>query len=92
MHIKDKQAAIQRAAGLLNPGGLFVLSISKNQQTELSFINRKIALYPDNPAETAVLLTKAGLIIEKQFKTEFAMVFAARKGTPQNAEDSRQCF
>ncbi|MDD4494839.1 MAG: class I SAM-dependent methyltransferase, partial [Eubacteriales bacterium] len=79
MHIKDKGAAIQKAADLLIRGGRFVLSIDKNQQTEIDYGTRKISVYPDTPDEINSLLTKVGLIIEKQFETEFAVIFTARK-------------
>ena len=79
MHILNKQAAIQKAAKLLNPGGRFVLSISKNQQTEIDYGSRKIAVYPDATEEITALLTDAGLSMEKQFETEFAVVFDAVK-------------
>lgn len=80
MHIKDKEAAIQMVAALLNSEGRFVLSIDKNQQTEIDYGTRKIPVYPDTPDEINSLLAKAGLTIEKQFKTEFAVIFTARKG------------
>jgi SAM-dependent methyltransferase len=86
MHIRDKQTAIQKAADLLNHGGRFVLSISKEQQTILDFGNRQIEVYPDTPEEIATLLIGTGLTIEKQFETEFAVVFVAQK------EKSRMCF
>lgn len=79
MHIKDKQRAIQRAWDLLTPSGRFVLSIDKSQQTEIDYGTRKIPMFPDNPEEIGTLLTKAGFIIESQFKTEFAVIFAAIK-------------
>ncbi len=56
------------------------MSIDKNQQRELDFSNRKIEVYPDTPEEIASLIAEAGLTIEKQFETEFALIFAARKG------------
>jgi len=80
MHIKDKQAAIKKAAGLLKPSGRIVLSVSKEQQATLEFDNRQIEVYPDNPEEIVLFLTEAGLIIEKQFETEFAVIFTAQKG------------
>jgi predicted phosphodiesterase/SAM-dependent methyltransferase len=80
MHIEDKQAAIQKTADLLTSGGRFVLSISKDRQTEIDYSARKIVVYPDTPEEITSLLTETGLTIEKQFETEFAVVFAARKG------------
>lgn len=77
MHIKDKNAAIQKAAALLNPGGRFVLSIDKNRRTEIDYGTRKIPVFPDTPEDTAERLTDAGLIIKQQAQTEFAMIFAA---------------
>jgi ubiquinone/menaquinone biosynthesis C-methylase UbiE len=80
MHIKDKRAAILKVANLLNPDRRFVLSISKDQQTSLDFGGRQIEVYPDTAEAIASLLVEAGLIIETQFETEFAVIFAARKG------------
>ena len=83
MHIQNKRAAIQRAANLLNSGGRFVLSIDKNKQTEIDYANRygnrKIIVYPDKIEEITALITDNRLILEKQFETEFAVIFAARK-------------
>lgn len=79
MHIRDKQAAIQKTADLLTPDGRFVLSISKSQQTEIDYGTRRIPVFPDKPKEISELLTKAGFIIEQQFETEFAVIFAAVK-------------
>ncbi|MHB8964226.1 MAG: class I SAM-dependent methyltransferase [Saccharofermentanales bacterium] len=81
MHIREKQAAIQKAADLLAPGGRFVLSISKNQETIFDYGSRQIELYPDTPAETGERLANAGLTVERQFDTEFAVIFVAVKGT-----------
>ncbi|MDD4494606.1 MAG: non-canonical purine NTP pyrophosphatase [Eubacteriales bacterium] len=80
MHIKDKQTAIEKTAGLLTQCGRFILSIDKNQQSEIDLGNRKITVYPDEPKEIALLLTEAGLSIEKQFETDFAVIFVAKKG------------
>jgi len=80
MHIKDKQVAIHKAADSLNSGGRFVLSLDKNQQTEIDYGSRKVPVYPDDSEKTASLLTEAGLTIEMQFETEFAIIFVARKG------------
>ncbi|MDD4164450.1 MAG: GNAT family N-acetyltransferase [Eubacteriales bacterium] len=81
MHIKDKKAAIQKALDLLSPGGRFVLSIDKNQQTDIDYGTRRIPVFPDRPEEVSELLTKAGFTIEQQFETEFAVIFTAVKGT-----------
>jgi hypothetical protein len=78
-HSENKRAAIQKAANLLNPGGRFVLSIAKNQQTEIDMNNRRIAVYPDTVEEITSSITEAGLYMEKQFETEFAVIFMALK-------------
>ena len=80
MHIKDKHNAIKKAANLLNINGRVVLSISKEQQTTLDFGDRQIEVYPDTAEEITSLLNKAGLIIEKQFETEYAVIFVSQKG------------
>lgn len=79
MHISDKEATIQKITDLLTPEGRFVLSIDKNQQTEIDYGTRKISVYPDTPGEITSLLTQARLIVENQFETEFAVIFAVRK-------------
>lgn len=79
MHIEDKRSAIQKIADLLTPGGRFVLSISKSQQTEIDYGTRCIPVFPDIPENIGNLLIKAGFTIEKQFETEFAVIFVAEK-------------
>lgn len=49
MHIKDKQAAINKVAALLSDEGRFVLSIDKNQDEYIDTGKSKIKIYPDNP-------------------------------------------
>lgn len=79
MHIEDKWTAIQKAVSLLNPSGRFILSIDKNQQTEIDYGNRKIIVYPDTVEEITAFITEAGLYIEQQFETKFAVIFVAVK-------------
>lgn len=79
MHIQEKQAAITKAASLLNTNGRFVLSIDKNQNTILDMGNRKIKLFPDTVEQISKCIITAGLLIEKQFETEFATIFVAVK-------------
>ena len=80
MHIKDKRTAIEKIESLLSLNGRFVLSIDKNQQTEIDYGTRKVPVYPDTPQEINTLLIESGLFIEKQSETEFAVIFVARKG------------
>ncbi len=79
MHIAQKQAAIDKIAGLLHPGGRFVLSIDKNQSDFIDTGDRKIRIYPDSQADTAGYIENAGLKITNQYETEFAAIFVAVK-------------
>jgi len=79
MHIEDKKHAIQKVFNLLTAGGRFVLSIEKGNQIEINYGTRLIKVFPDTPKEIATLITETGLNIEKQFETEFAVIFTAVK-------------
>ncbi len=79
MHFSDKQAAINKAAGLLKPGGRFVLSIDKNQSDAIDYNGRRVRVYPDNPAEILGYIQNANLISQKRFETEFAYILTAVK-------------
>ncbi len=80
MHIEDKQRAVNKIAGLLNGAGRFVLSIDKNPSEFIDTGTRKIKIYPDTADEIAEYIRTAGLTILKQYDTEFATIFVARKG------------
>ena len=56
-----------------------MLSISKSQDRVLNLGNRQVPLYPASSDEITALFTKTGLVIEQQFETEFALIFAARR-------------
>lgn len=75
MHIEDKQSAINKIAVLLAPGGRFVLSVDKNQSEFIDMGERKIKIYPDNPADILKYASNAGLNAEKHFETDFAHIF-----------------
>lgn len=79
MHIKEKQAAIEKAARLLNDYGRFVLSIEKSQATLLEYGNRKIEIYPDKPDRILKYMEAAGLKNIKQKETEFAYIISAER-------------
>ena len=77
MHIKDKQAAINKVKSLLNIGGRFVLSIDKNQSDTIDYATRKIKIYPDNKEDIVKYITQSGMNLIKVFETDFAFVFIA---------------
>lgn len=77
MHIRDKQAAINKVKSLLNIGGRFVLSIDKNQSDTIDYGTRKIKIYPDNKEDIVKYITQSGMNLMKVFETDFAFVFIA---------------
>ena len=77
MHIKDKQAAINKVKSLLNDGGRFVLSVDKNQSDTIDYGTRKIKIYPDNKEDIVKYITQSGMNLIKVFETDFAFVFIA---------------
>lgn len=77
MHIKDKQAAINKVKSLLNIGGRFVLSIDKNQSDTIDYETRKIKIYPDNKEDIVKYITQSGMNLIKVFETDFAFIFIA---------------
>ena len=77
MHIRDKQAAVNKVRSLLNIGGRFVLSIDKNQSDTIDYGTRKIKIYPDNKEEIVKYITQSGMNLMKVFETDFAFVFIA---------------
>ena len=79
MHIKDKQAAINKVKTLLNIGGRFVLSIDKSQSDTIDYGTRKIKIHPDRKEDIAEYITQSGMSLIKVFETEFAEIFAAAK-------------
>ena len=79
MHIKEKQAAIEKASRLLNDYGRFALSIEKSQDTVLEYGKRKIEIYPDSPERISKYMKAAGLTKIEQKETEFAYILIGEK-------------
>ena len=79
MHIKDKQAAINKVKTLLNFSGRFVLSIDKSQSDTIEYSTRKIKIHPDRKEDIAEYINQSGMSLIKFFETEFAEIFAAAK-------------
>ena len=79
MHIKDKQAAINKVKTLLNISGRFVLSIDKSQSDTIDYGTRKIKIHPDRKEDIAEYINQSGMSLIKVFETEFADIFVAAK-------------
>ena len=79
LHIKEKQKAIDKIATFLKRDGRLVISISKNQSSELNMNNRKLTLYPDNPVDMEKNILNSKLSVINRIETEFAHIFVAIK-------------
>ena len=79
MHIKNKQAAINKVKSLLNSGGRSVLSIDKNQSDTIDCGTRKIKIYPDRKEDIMRYINQSGMRLIKVFETDFAYVFVTER-------------
>lgn len=79
MHIKEKSAAINKIAYLLNLNGRFILSIDNNQSIVIDYGTRKINIYPDNPETISKHIEISGLEIKDRLSTELATIFVCIK-------------
>ncbi len=60
MHVKEKLVAIKKVYDSLNVGGKFVLSIDKNQSTQIDTGYSKVEVFPDNPDNIKSNMQKVG--------------------------------
>ncbi len=79
MHIEDKLKAVCKIFDMLSDGGIFVLSIDKNQDEFIDIGTSKIKIFPDTPENIVCCLNCAGFHLSEQFETEFAHIFVAKK-------------
>lgn len=79
MHIREKQKAIDKIAGLLQNKGRFVLSIDKNHSGYIDMSSYQLKIYPDKPALICEAIQSAGLLLLKQLETEYAYIIVSVK-------------
>lgn len=79
MHFENKQELISKIRTLLEDKGRFVFSIDKNQDEYIDMENRKLKIYPDNPADMNTYVEAAGMNVEELLETELAYIFACSK-------------
>lgn len=77
LHIKDKQSAINKVAGLLKNNGRFVLSINKDTTNIIDFGTRQIEIFPDNPNEIKKYFRLSGLTLINMIETEYSYILVA---------------
>jgi len=77
MHMEDKHAFIKKAAQLLAPGGILVLSLDKSRDTYIDYGTRKLRIYPDDPENILAHMESCGLLPQDMVQTEFAWLVKA---------------
>lgn len=79
MHFQDKQAAMNKTAGLLNDAGRFVLSVSKERENTIDYGTRAIHIFPDDPDGIKSQIETSGLYLLQSIETENAYIFTSEK-------------
>ena len=77
MHIKKKEVALRKIAGLLKPGGRVVLSLDKDQSGVIQYGEREIKVYPDTPE--SLMAISCGLHWQNVTEVPFAYIVTATK-------------
>jgi len=79
LHIRDKAAAIKKAADLLAPGGRLVLSLDKARGELLDMGDRCVKVYPDDPQQISALLRASGLYVHPAHDIERAWLVTSER-------------
>ena len=79
MHFEDKRQVIEKVDRLLNTGGIFCLSIDKNQDPFIDMGSRKIRIYPDTPEEIVRLVGESSMRVAKVIETDHAHILVCEK-------------
>ncbi len=77
MHIRYKQAAIEKCMSLLVSGGRLVLSLDKNRETLLDAGYGALTVCPDDPSLLRGMIERHGGTVSEEYETEFATVLVA---------------
>lgn len=80
MHFEDKRGVVVKVASLLNDGGVFCLSIDKNQSTCIDMGSRRVRIFPDTPEAIISLLDQSGMKVERVHEVENAYIVCCCKG------------
>lgn len=79
MHFKNKEAAITKVDKLLNDGGIFCLSIDKDQSEYIDMGTRKVKIYPDTLGNITAIIGKTAMSVVNVIETDNAYVVVSRK-------------
>lgn len=79
MHFEDKQQIVLKVDTLLKVGGIFCLSIDKNQSEYIDMGTRKIKIYPDTPDNIISLINASSMNVTSVFETDNAYIIVSNK-------------
>ena len=79
MHFENKQRVISKVDTLLYKGGVFCLSIDKNQSDYIDMGTRKIKIYPDTLDNIKSLIDASSLTVTNIYETDNAYIIVSKK-------------
>lgn len=79
MHIENKKEAILKIDSLLNNGGIFCLSIDKNQDDYIDMGTRKVKIYPDSLDYLTSIIETTKMKLNKIIEIENAYIIVCYK-------------
>ena len=81
MHFENKQLVLSKVSDLLNNGGVFCLSIDKNQADHIDMGTRRLKIYPDTPEYIEKLIKETDMTHIETLQTENAYILVSTKNT-----------
>ena len=79
MHFRDKEQVVRKIDEILNTGGIFCLSIDKNQSQYINTGTRRVQIYPDTLDSITSLIEKTMMSVSKVVETEKAYIIVSKK-------------
>lgn len=79
MHFENKQQVISKVDTLLDKGGVFCLSIDKNQSDYIDMGTRKIKVYPDTLDNIKSLIDASSMTVTNIYETDNAYIIVSKK-------------
>ena len=79
MHIENKKEAILKIDSLLNNGGIFCLSIDKNQDDYIDMGTQKVKIYPDSLDYLTSIIKTTKMKLNKVIEIENAYIIVCYK-------------
>ena len=79
MHFRHKKQVITKIDTLLNEGGIFCLSIDKNQGEYIDMGTRKVRVYPDTLDNMTSIIKETEMSVAMVFETENAYIIVSKK-------------